>query len=127
MVFSLSPVAGIVDRIGGNAKPSAEAFDECLDSLYLAVGWWPGCSVGYDTDSNGLIASIPGLRRSDGPLSLPFFAGFNLPIEASESVRKAEVTVDVFRSCQPSETGKIFDVARSRSAVVDFDSVPSVW
>jgi len=58
--FALLPAARVVDRIGINAEFSVKPFRQLFYSFYLAVCREAGVSVGYNADSDGLTASVPG-------------------------------------------------------------------
>ena len=125
--FWLTPVIGEIDCLGGDLELSAEPLDERFGPFQLAVCRANCFSIGYDTDSNGLIGSIPGSSGDAGPLSLPPFGGLYLSVEAADTVAYTEVAVDVFGISDAFEAGEIFDVACLGLAVIDFDGIPAVW
>lgn len=122
----LLPVAWVVDMLRLDIKFSGQRLYERFDPFYLEVCRTVVFVVGYDADSDGLTAAIPGLSRYDGPLSLPIFGRLYLTIIGTEAIADNKVIADVLRAGQAAERGQLFDVSSLGVAVVDFDAVPAV-
>lgn len=124
--LQLLPIAGVVDIVGLNVKLSGQLFYERPCPFYLKVCWADGFVVGYNADSDGLTAAVPGSVRYDRPLPLPFFGWLYLAVAGTEAIADNKVAVDVLWTGQATERGQLFNVSGFGGTIVNFDAAPTV-